>query len=222
MTGGEIPALSQSVTRAASCDARSGSDSKSACGTSPSSSNAVSTSTETSRSPANAIFSLLSAMTGGSLKIIDGGTTRLRNAAPGKHFDCRPGKNSEVELEREMLHVIEVQFETFLPAQSITAVHLRQSGDPRPDVMPASLLWGVERQILHEQRPRANQAHLAREHVPQLWNLVQTRGAEPAPERRETFGVRQESAGGVVPVCHGPEFDQRERHAVKSRATLTE
>src|SRR5262245_21734022 len=133
-------------------------------------------------------------MTRGSLKVIDGGTARLRDTAPGEYFENRTGKNPEVECERASLHVIEVQFEAFLPAQFITAVHLSEPGDARADVMSASLLWGVKRQVLHQQRPRANEAHLAGEHVPQLGNLVQTRGAEQAPKRRETFGIRQESS----------------------------
>ena len=80
-------------------------------------------------------------MTRSPLKIIDGGTTRLRNAAPREYFECSTGKNSDVEFERAMLHVMEVEFETFLPAQSITALHLSQSGDARADIMSASLLW---------------------------------------------------------------------------------
>ncbi|OQA22240.1 MAG: hypothetical protein BWY63_00932 [Chloroflexi bacterium ADurb.Bin360] len=76
--------------------------------------------------------------------------------------------------------------------------------------MTAGLFRRIERQVLHQQRPRADEAHIAAQYVPQLGQLVQARAAKEAAEGRQPFGVGQQIAVGPAQVAHGAKFEEGE------------
>jgi len=79
----------------------------------------------------------------------------------------------------------------------------------------------VERQILHEQRSRADDAHLAPQHIDQLGQLVERRRSQMPPERGEALSVRKKLARVVSLVRHRAELDPLEFAIVQSDTRLT-
>ena len=154
---------------------------------------------------------------------------RLHGRVPGRahavtaeHLRHRLGQDLDVESGRAVVDVPDVERELLVPRDRVAAVHLRPPGDARAHLVAARLLGGVERQVLHEQRARAHQAHVAVHHVEQLGQLVDARAAQPLPERGEAFGVGQERAVGAAPVGHGAELRHHERPSAASRPLLAE
>src|SRR4029077_14952602 len=92
----------------------------------------------------------------------------------------RQQQDPDVEPERLVLHVPDVELEAPLPRERVAAVELRPPGDPGAHVVAAGLLPGIARQILHQQRPRADQAHVAPDHVDETRLLVDAPSAAGA------------------------------------------
>ena len=65
-------------------------------------------------------------------------------------------------------------------------------------------------------RPRADEAHLAHEHVPELWQLVELRPREPAAEAREPCVVGGGECRASSAVVHLPKLQHRELGAVEA------
>lgn len=75
--------------------------------------------------------------------------------------------------------------------------------------MPAPLPRCIERQILHQQRTRADEAHVTFEHVPELWKLVETGRSQELAEAGEPFGIREGLSIAVDRVRHRSKFHQQ-------------
>ena len=60
------------------------------------------------------------------------------------------------------------------------AVHLGPAGDARQDLEPAALVLGVLLDLVAQRRPRADEAHVAPQHVDQLGQLVERRARAAA------------------------------------------
>ncbi len=71
-----------------------------------------------------------------------------------------------------MLHIPNVQRKLVFPADGVEAVYLGPASDAGAHLMPAGLLWGLQRQVLHQQWARAHRTNVALEHVPQLGQFV--------------------------------------------------
>jgi len=82
--------------------------------------------------------------------------------------------------------------------------------------MATRLTFVVQREILRQEWPRANETHLAAEHVDELREFVETCRSQEATESVQAFGVRASTVG------HGPELDQLERHTATTRSLLSE
>ncbi len=87
----------------------------------------------------------------------------------------------------------------------------------------------VERDLfdetLDELRPlwtRADEAHVAFDHVPQLRELVQARGAEPPANPGEPLTVGKNTSTLIVSVGHRSELDERERDVAQPGPALPE
>ena len=134
----------------------------------------------------------------------------------------RTAEDLAVEAKGPVVDVPDVQRELVVPRERVAAVDLRPARDPRPHLVPPLLLGCVEIEVLHQQRARADEAHLAREHVEQLRELVEARAPEEPPERGESRRVGQQLTAAIAGVGHGAELHERERHSVASRAQLSE
>ena len=92
-----------------------------------------------------------------------------------------------------------------------------QPGDPRLHVVTPSLLHSVTLEILHQQRPRPHQAHVA------LCSTLKSSGSSSRLVRRSNRPkrVRRTSSGSNCPFSvsslrHGPELEEREWPALKA------
>ena len=108
------------------------------------------------------------------------------------------------------------------PADGVAAVALGPAGDAGAHVVSSGLLGAVQGEVLWQEGAWADEAHVAAEHIPQLGELVEGRGADEAAYGGEAVGVGEEVAGGVAAVGHGLEFDEAEDFAVEAGAVLAE
>ena len=153
----------------------------------------------------------------------------VRNAAPEEHGLDRREDDEQVERDRQVLDVEEVVLQLLhrvFDARAVGVAHLRPSGQAGPDDVALAVERNLLGQLLDELRPlgpRADEAHVADQHVPQLRQLVEPRAAQEAADRRDAVVVlpRPHRAGcrlGVLP--HRTELVDREDAAVLADALL--
>src|SRR5947209_19988221 len=90
-----------------------------------------------------------------------------------------------------MPDVIEVVHDTLLDARvAAPTVDLRPAGDARLHAVTEHVLRNLLAELIDEHRalgPRADEAHVAAEHVEELRNLVEARAAQPPADRRRAI-----------------------------------
>src|SRR4051812_26303521 len=79
------------------------------------------------------------------------GALRLRDGVR------RPGQDRQVETERPVLDVVEVESDAVLPGQVAAAADLPQAGDAGLDEQAALDVGGVFRDLARQRRPRTNE-----------------------------------------------------------------
>ena len=104
---------------------------------------------------------------------------RARAARPGTVRE----QDLHVEPERAAAHVLEVERDHLLERQLRAAADLPQAGDARLDGEAREPVLGVALDLVLDRRARADQRHVAAQHVPQLRQLVEARAAQE-PRRR--------------------------------------
>src|SRR6185369_13162254 len=84
--------------------------------------------------------------------------------------DLTEGQPEDFHVEPEglMVHIPHIQSKLVVPTDGIATIHLRPSGYAGAKIMATDLLGGIERQIIHEKRPGADEAHLPLQHIDQL------------------------------------------------------
>src|SRR5436305_12947368 len=90
----------------------------------------------------------------------------------------RPEEDLEIESQRLMLDVPEVELDPLGPRQRSPAVDLRPAGDPGLDGQPPALALRVLLDLDLERRPRTDDRHFAAQDVPQVAQLVQRISAQ--------------------------------------------
>jgi len=75
---------------------------------------------------------------------------------------------------------------------------------------------------LHQQGPRADEAHLTAQNVNQGRQLVDGGGAQPAAQGCEALGIWKESPAGIAGAGHGAELQEPEGPAAVTGALLAE
>src|SRR5690349_5609770 len=147
---------------------------------------------------------------------------RLTDPGLGEGDPYRPEQDPKIQAERLVVDVPEVEREAALPRQPVAPVELRPAGDPGPHVVAPGLLARVARQVLHQERPRADQAHVAPDHVDQPGQLVQARATEEPAQAGQPGAVGQEPAVGGARAAHGAELVEDEGPPVPPRPALRE
>jgi len=127
------------------------------------------------------------------------------------HLPDREQKDAQIQPEALVIHIPDIKPELFLPGDGIAAIDLGPATEARLHIVAASLLPGIQRQVLHQQRPWADETHLTAEDIDQLGQLVDRGDPQPAAERREPLGIGEQRAAGVTGVGHGAELQQPER-----------
>ena len=57
--------------------------------------------------------------------------------------------------------------------------------------LPARLFWSIALDIVHDQRPRADQAHVAAQHIPKFRQFIQAGLAQHPAQRRYALHIGQ-------------------------------
>src|SRR5436305_11306979 len=86
----------------------------------------------------------------------------------------------EVEPERPVLYVEEVEADHLVERESVAARHLPESSHPRLHVEPLAVPEFVCLDLIRDRRARADEAHVAAPGVGELRQLVEARAAEAA------------------------------------------
>ena len=94
-------------------------------------------------------------------------------------------EDPQVEPQRGVLDVPEVELDPLVPRQRGAAVDLRPAGDPGQRVEPAPLALVVAVDLDLHGRARADERHLAAQHVDEVRHLVERRAAQPRAEPRD-------------------------------------
>src|SRR3954471_2745955 len=121
----------------------------------------------------------------------------LIRASTVEHRRDRQRQDPQVAAERQVLDVLALDGEPFLERQPAAAEHLHRPREPRLHHQPEAVLRLVAPDELDLLRPRSDEAHVAREHVQELWQLVETRAPQEAAEPRHAR-VARELEGGLV------------------------
>ena len=114
-----------------------------------------------------------------------GGVSARRDPVAARERHERAPEDPKVEPEAPVVDVPDVERELFLPREPVPSAHLGQAGQAGRDLVAARLLGGVALEVLRQQRARTDQRHVAAQHVPELRQLVEAGGAEPAADGRQ-------------------------------------
>jgi len=106
--------------------------------------------------------------------------------------------------------------------QGVSAVDLAPTCDARRDLVSSRLLRRVAVEIAHQQRPGANEAHVAAEHIPELRQLVEAQPPHEASDARQALFVGEQCARGVALVGHRSELGDVEGASAEPRTCLSE
>jgi hypothetical protein len=127
----------------------------------------------------------------------------------------------QVKPHTKVVNIPHIELEFLFPSYRISTVYLRPTGDSWLDIMTPALFGGVVRQILHQQRSGADQAHISSYDVYQFGKLIEAGLSQEAPKSGKTLLIRQQLALLVSLISHCAEFKQCEGLAVPAGPHLT-
>ena len=136
-------------------------------------------------------------------------------------LDSGHAQYPEVKPQRLMLGIPDIKRKLFFPGYGISPVNLRPPGYAGLHLMPARLLRGVPAKILHEQRARPHEAHLAEEHIQKRRQLIQACGAQKIAEAGNAPSVKGCAFLARPGMPHGAKLVKVKRPAFKAGALLT-
>lgn len=121
-----------------------------------------------------------------------------------------------------MIDIPQVEKKALLPVGVISSVHLGPPCQTGGNEMATLLLQAVMRQILHQEGPRADEAHISLENVQEFREFIQAGAAHQLAESRESFRVGQELPIGSSGIGHRAEFIQSKGLSAKPGAFMHE
>jgi hypothetical protein len=122
-----------------------------------------------------------------------------------------------------VLDVPEVELDALVPGQRRTPVDLGPAGDPRLDRQAPALALGVLLDLDGHRGTRADDRHVAAQHVDEVGQLVQRRAAQQradAGDARVALGDRQARADRLRAGDHRAQLEHVEGAAVAADAPL--
>ena len=123
-----------------------------------------------------------------------------------------------------MLHVMEVLLDPLLNrgVASAKAVDLSQAGDSTLHVVPGHIRWNLPAEFLNKKNElgaRSDDAHVAFQHVQELWEFVQAGPPQKTTNRGDSLIVSRSmlfvTATGLCHV-HRPELEHFEMGSVQT------
>ena len=156
------------------------------------------------------------------IKLLHCGLSLLIDIFTTDDFLYRKEDNLEVSHKRDVVNIPYIEFKLFRPADGIASVTLRPARNTRTNLVAACLLGAVKGLLLHEQRTRRNEWHVALHLVDELRQFVDGRRAHETTHRSQSVGIRQQVALRIALIGHGLELDDLEDIAVLTRTFLEE
>ncbi len=151
-----------------------------------------------------------------------GGTALGADAFAFENLRQRHKEDLDIQPESTVIHIPDVELEFLFPRERVAAVHLRPAGDAGAHFVAACLFRRVTLEVLHQQRARTHQAHIAFKHIEEFRQLIQAGGAQEAPEAGEALLVGQQLTIGVAQVAHAAELVEPEEPTMQAWALLAE
>src|SRR4051794_7202712 len=98
--------------------------------------------------------------------------SRLVGAPPGNNRGRGLAENENVHEKRPILDVIQIESYGLFPRKVRSPADLPKTGEPRLDEQSAPDIRGVCLDLRRQRGPRADEGHVALEHVPQLGEFI--------------------------------------------------
>ncbi len=117
----------------------------------------------------------------------------------------RGQEDDEVEEERAVLDVVEVQALVGVEGRVVAGLDLPQAGDAGPHLVPVVEVGGELVDLVAQRRAGPDEAHVALQDVDQLGQLVEARAAQDVADPRDPgiTGDLEQRAGALVVGLHG-------------------
>ena len=96
----------------------------------------------------------------------------FRSATDDNHRD-RPEHNLKVEPKAQVIDVIDVVREAFLPREPVSSINLGQTREARPNLMTAALRLVIQRQIRRRERTWTDETHIPRKNIYELRQFIE-------------------------------------------------
>src|SRR5947209_2100144 len=118
--------------------------------------------------------------------------SRRQTSDSGTSHYNREGAQEDAQVgpKTPVLDVIEVQFHASSEGRVTPGGYLPSSGQAGGYIQPAQVFELIAVVIVEGVRPGADQAHVADQHVPELWQLVETIASKPFPDGRDSRVIR--------------------------------
>src|SRR5277367_6405654 len=111
---------------------------------------------------------------------------RLVSAVSGDHCYGSPKKNFDVQPDGPRTRVLQIHADHVVKLCAAATINLPQSGYTRLDFQNAATVPSVVGlELILDRRARPNQRHFAYQHIPELWDFIQTRLAQNAANRSD-------------------------------------
>src|SRR5436190_14653465 len=118
-------------------------------------------------------------------RVLPAAGAALVEAVPAEDHAGGPQQDLEVQAPAAVLDVPEVELDAVAPRQRGATVDLRPAGEPGLDGQAPALAVGVLRDLDRDRRPRADDGHVAAQHIDQVRYLVERRAPQEAPHSRD-------------------------------------
>src|SRR5208282_5320205 len=102
-----------------------------------------------------------------------------------QHANC-VGEDAQVQTQTPVLDVSEIKVHVEFERRTVARRDLPKTCNARFHVKAPELVKFVMVDLVDRMRPRSNQAHLAAQHVPELWQFVEAVAADRASDSRDS------------------------------------
>src|SRR5690348_5048583 len=147
----------------------------------------------------------------------------LVQALTRTHQANGPGENAQIERQRLVLDIPEVEFDPLGPRQRRTAIDLRPPRDAGLDPQAPELALRVLADLHRNGRSRTDDRHLSADHVPEVGHLIQRVAPQPPADAGYALIAllnRKPGAYELRAADHRPQLVDRELAFVLADAGL--
>ena len=114
----------------------------------------------------------------------------MHDTFPLEHFPGRHQNDFTIQPERTMIDIPQIEKKSSLPGGGVPPIHLRPPCQARRNKVPSMLVRGVALQIFHEERSRADEAHVSFQHIDQLGQFIESAAPHQLPKSCQPVLVR--------------------------------